>query len=98
FDFIVPDDDVLSILSESARRVKGEGGNSAADSESAAESTTSADTDSSDAVLAGSLRAPWKWETLIVESAVIGGDPARWHRRLAGLAREYRLKIQEEFG
>ncbi len=98
FDFIVPDDDVLSIVSESARRVQGEGGNSAADSESAAESTTSADTDSSDAVLAGSLRAPWKWETLIVESAVIGGDPARWHRRLAGLAREYRLKIQEELG
>ena len=47
-----------------------------------------------DAVVDGSLRAPWKWETLIVESAVIGGDPARWHRRLAGLAREYRLKIQ----
>src|SRR6185503_8015226 len=87
---------VLSIVSESARRVQGESGNSVADSESAAESTTSADTDSSDAVLAGSLRAPWKWETLIVESAVIGGDPARWHRRLAGLARGYRLKIQEE--
>jgi hypothetical protein len=48
------------------------------------------------AVVDGSLRAPWKWETLIVESAVIGGDPARWHRRLDGLAQEYRLKIQEE--
>jgi hypothetical protein len=31
-----------------------------------------------------------------VESAVIGGDPGRWHRRLDGLAQEYRLKIQEE--
>ena len=49
-----------------------------------------------DAVVDGSLRAPWKWETLIVESAVIGGDPGRWHRRLDGLAQEYRLKIQEE--
>ena len=48
------------------------------------------------AVVDGSLRAPWKWETLIVESAVIGGDPRRWHRRLDGLAHEYRLKIQEE--
>ena len=48
------------------------------------------------AVVEGSLRAPWKWETLIVESAVIGGDPRRWHRRLDGLAQEYRLKIQEE--
>jgi CRISPR/Cas system-associated exonuclease Cas4 (RecB family) len=49
-----------------------------------------------EAVVAGALRAPWKWETLIVESAVIGGDPARWHRRLAGLAKGYRLKIDEE--
>ncbi len=48
------------------------------------------------AVVEGSLRAPWKWETLIVESAVIGGDPRRWHRRLDGLAREYRVRIQEE--
>jgi RecB family exonuclease len=44
----------------------------------------------------GSLRAPWKWETLIVESAVIGGDPQRWHRRLEGLDHEYVLKIQAE--
>ena len=43
-------------------------------------------------VVDGTLRAPWKWETLIVESAVIGGDPQRWHRRLAGLAEEYRQK------
>ena len=27
------------------------------------------------AVVEGALRAPWKWETLIVESAVIGGEP-----------------------
>ncbi len=47
-------------------------------------------------IVDGALRAPWKWETLIVESAVIGGDPGRWHRRLAGLAQEYRVKIQEE--
>jgi hypothetical protein len=40
----------------------------------------------------GSLRAPWRWETLIVESSVIGGDPQRWHRRLAGLANEMRVQ------
>jgi ATP-dependent helicase/nuclease subunit B len=40
----------------------------------------------------GSLRAPWRWETLIVESSVIGGDPQRWHRRLAGLANEMRMQ------
>ena len=27
-------------------------------------------------VVEGTLRAPWKWEKLIVESAVIGGDPS----------------------
>ena len=46
------------------------------------------------AVIAGSLRAPWKWETLLVESAVIGGS-ARWRRRLDGLAAEYDLKMRE---
>jgi hypothetical protein len=49
-----------------------------------------------EAIIDGSLRAPWKWETLIVESAVIGGDPQRWHRRLAGLANELRLQRDAE--
>jgi ATP-dependent helicase/nuclease subunit B len=48
------------------------------------------------AVVDGMLRAPWKWEALIVESAVVGGDPARWRRRLDGLAHEYRVRIVEE--
>jgi ATP-dependent helicase/nuclease subunit B len=52
--------------------------------------------DDTDAIVDGSLRAPWKWETLIVESAVIGGDPRRWHRRLAGLANELRLQRDAE--
>jgi ATP-dependent helicase/nuclease subunit B len=49
-----------------------------------------------DAIVSGTLRAPWKWETLIVESAVIGGDPQRWHRRLAGWANELRLQRDAE--
>ena len=49
-----------------------------------------------DAIVAGTLRAPWKWETLIVESAVIGGDPRRWHRRLTGLANEMRIQRDAE--
>ena len=40
------------------------------------------------------LRAPWKWEALLVESAVIGGSD-RWTRRLNGLSEEYRLRIAE---
>ncbi|MBW8896147.1 MAG: PD-(D/E)XK nuclease family protein, partial [Acidobacteria bacterium] len=83
FDFIVPEDEGLTAIASAADGLEAEEG-------------PARDVDVSDAVVAGSLRAPWKWETLIVESAVIGGDPGRWHRRLAGLAREYRLMIKEE--
>jgi ATP-dependent helicase/nuclease subunit B len=53
-----------------------------------------------DAIVAGTLRSPWKWEELIVESSVVGGrtrqdGKLRWRRRLDGLAEEYRLKIAE---
>jgi len=36
---------------------------------------------------AGTLRAPWRWEQLLVDAAVIGGVE-RWRRRLDGLANE----------
>jgi hypothetical protein len=58
-------------------------------------------TDSDDeAIVAGALRAPWKWEELIVESAIVGGRSRtegreRWRRRLAGLAAEYEIRIRE---
>jgi hypothetical protein len=53
-----------------------------------------------EAVVAGTLRAPWKWEELVVESAVVGGRTRtdggqRWRRRLDGLAADYRLRIDE---
>jgi len=41
----------------------------------------------------GALRAPRKWEELLVEAAVIGGR-ARWQRRLTGLEGELRLKLR----
>ena len=44
--------------------------------------------------LAGTLRAPWRWEDLIVEAAVIG-KLDRWQRRLRGLAHEYDRRIRE---
>jgi hypothetical protein len=43
-------------------------------------------------VVEGTLRAPWRWEQLLVESAVIGGKE-RWSRRLAGLEAEYRARL-----
>ena len=52
--------------------------------------------DSAAPVIEGALRAPWQWERLIVESAVIGGDPQRWARRLRGLEAEYKKRIKEE--
>jgi ATP-dependent helicase/nuclease subunit B len=44
--------------------------------------------------VAGTLRAPWRWEDLIVEAAVIGGID-RWRRRLAGLEQDYRGRLRE---
>ena len=99
FVLIVPDDEALSVVANAARRVDGDElrpGAAAVLEASTGPKSSPHDVDVTDAVVAGSLRAPWKWETLIVESAVIGGDSGRWHRRLDGLAREYRLMIQEE--
>jgi len=48
--------------------------------------------------LEGTLRAPWQWEKLLVEAAVIGGQD-RWARRLEGLEAELRLqrdRLKEE--
>jgi len=44
--------------------------------------------------IGGTLRAPWRWEELLVEAAVIGGKE-RWVRRLNGLENELSLKVQE---
>jgi ATP-dependent helicase/nuclease subunit B len=61
--------------------------------ETAPTESTLDDSDTSP-VLEGTLRAPWKWERLLVDSSVIGGRE-RWSRRLAGLAEELRLKVEE---
>ena len=39
-------------------------------------------------------RAPWRWERLLVDAAVIGGRD-RWRRRLDGLVREIALRRSE---
>ncbi len=79
-------DDVFGVLSE---RAPDEANDSDIDDQ-----RSPSDNNSDQAVVAGSLRAPWKWESLLVESAVIGGSE-RWARRLNGLAAEYDLKIRE---
>src|SRR5262249_3653475 len=76
-----PEDEALGPAAESAT----------AESTESVTSTPEADADDHP-VVAGTLRAPWRWEQLLVESAVIGGK-GRWNRRLPGLAAEYRARL-----
>jgi hypothetical protein len=96
-DFVVPVDDAFGQIPEIAAEAQSSDP-AAAESEATAGAAAGAPPEDADdvAIVAGTLRAPWKWETLIVESAVIGGDARRGHRRLDGLAREFRLRIAEE--
>ncbi len=65
-----------------------------AEAEPHADDSAAAASDSDGApVVEGSLRAPWKWEELLVEAAVIGGKE-RWVRRLDGLERELKVKLE----
>ncbi len=45
-------------------------------------------------VVDGAVRAPWRWEKLMVDAAVIGSRE-RWERRLAGLEAELKRKRAE---
>jgi RecB family exonuclease len=45
-------------------------------------------------VVEGTVRAPWRWERLLVDATVVGGRD-RWEQRLGGLAEELRLKHTE---
>jgi len=45
-------------------------------------------------VTSGTLRAPRRWEQLLVDASVIGGRD-RWERRLAGLGEELRMALAE---
>ena len=45
-------------------------------------------------IVAGTLRAPWRWEELLVEAYVIEGLD-RWQRRLPGLRAEYERRLKE---
>ena len=82
-EWVASRDEVFGVLSDAAASPDAEAGSPESEN----------DSDPSAAVVSGTLRAPWKWESLLVESAVIGGAD-RWARRLNGLAREYDLKIR----
>jgi CRISPR/Cas system-associated exonuclease Cas4 (RecB family) len=82
-------DDVFGVLSERAPDDPDD-----SDSDGDDDPRSASNINGDHAVVAGTLRAPWKWESLLVESAVIGGSD-RWARRLNGLEAEYELKIRE---
>jgi ATP-dependent helicase/nuclease subunit B len=63
------------------------------ETEAAATEAESADAD--EAVVAGTLRAPWRWERLLIDAVVIGNDANRWRRRLDGYARELARQREE---
>jgi len=101
-EFVAPDDEELALpgsrIEDRGSRIDEETDNepsSNPDPRPSIFDPRSSDDDDS-AIVDGTLRAPWKWETLIVESAVIGGDPSRWHRRLTGLANEMRIQRDAE--
>ena len=45
-------------------------------------------------VVGGTLRAPYRWDELLVDSAVVGGGD-RWERRLDGLAADLAVRLAE---
>ena len=52
-------------------------------------------TSDTDRVIAGTLRAPWRWEKFVLETKVIGQSAERWRRRLDGKARELERQQKE---
>jgi hypothetical protein len=89
YDVVIPDDEALARPSQPTQP------------SDASDETHPIQLDSDDeAVVAGTLRSPWKWEELIVESAVVGGKTradgkARWRRRLDGLKSDFEFRRQE---
>jgi RecB family exonuclease len=58
------------------------------------EASEEQDLDPDAPTLEGTLRAPWHWERLLVDAAVIGGVD-RWRRRLEGLKEELAVRRGE---
>jgi hypothetical protein len=68
----------------------------AADDEAVEDEASNGSDDAADrGALAGTLRAPRRWERMLVEAAVIGGGPGRWARRLDGLEAELIVRRDE---
>jgi ATP-dependent helicase/nuclease subunit B len=95
--YVPPRDEALGVAAESASTAAEDEERDRIDETASepGEAEQAPNQDETSAIVDGTLRAPWKWERLIVESSVIGGAD-RWHRRLDGLASELRLRSREE--
>lgn len=63
--------------------------------EGGTEATRDEESPGDDAGTDGTPQAPWRWERILADAAVIGRDAGRWRRRLDGQARELGLQIDE---
>src|SRR5213593_3799029 len=89
-----PEDETLGPAAENAAAESAAADNAAAESPTLESTDAAPDPDTDDhPVVEGTLRAPWRWEQLLVESAVIGGKD-RWSRRLKGLEAEYKARLE----
>jgi len=84
------DDELLARFAEATPDPASESPDSGSSGEAASDDRPDAPVSSP--VNNGTLRAPWGWEKLLVDAAVIGG-PDRWARRLRGLEREFELRL-----
>jgi ATP-dependent helicase/nuclease subunit B len=88
-----PDDETLGPAAENTEAENAAINAAVTATESPAPESAAPDPDADDnPVVEGTLRAPWRWEQLLVESAVIGGKD-RWSRRLKGLEAEYKARL-----
>jgi len=101
-EMITPDDEIFAALRGHAVSEESPGSDDISAQGVLQEGDLSpAEPDSDDeAVIAGTLRSPWKWEELIVESSVVGGrtradGKARWRRRLDGLSADFGYRLAE---
>jgi RecB family exonuclease len=90
--WVAPEEEMVpAVVAEALAAAAAQGGGG--DADPALDDGAAAEPDAAP-VRAGTLRAPRRWERLLVDAAVIGGRE-RWERRLAGLEGELRQDLEE---
>ncbi len=90
--WVPPDEELVSSAAATLLRESEASESAALDALDASEAQAEATASEQAPVRAGTLRAPRRWEQLLVEAAVLGGVD-RWRRRLEGLRHELELEL-----